>query len=31
MSLGYLDGAHVESCPVYARIAALDPPWRLPG
>ena len=27
MSLGYLDGAHVETCPVYARIAALAPPW----
>ena len=27
MSLGYLGGAHVESCPVYTRIAALDPPW----
>jgi len=27
MSLGYLDGAHVETCPVYARIAMLAPPW----
>ena len=27
MSLGYLDGAHVETCPVYARSAALAPPW----
>ena len=27
MSLGYLDGAHAADCPVYARIAALDPPW----
>ena len=27
MSLGYLDGAHDPSCPVYACIAALDPPW----
>jgi len=27
MSLGYLGGAHDPSCPVYARIAALDPPW----
>ena len=27
MSLGYLGGAHDASCPVYARIAALDPPW----
>jgi DNA-3-methyladenine glycosylase I len=29
MSLGYLGGAHDESCPVYARIAALDPPWSV--
>lgn len=28
MSLGYLPGTHRESCPVYARIDALDPPWR---
>ncbi len=28
MSTGYLPGAHKESCPVYARILALDPPWR---
>jgi len=27
MSLGYLDGAHEASCPVYARIALLTPPW----
>jgi len=27
MSTGYLPGAHDESCPVYARIVALDPPW----
>lgn len=27
MSLGYLGGAHVETCPIYARIAALAPPW----
>lgn len=27
MSLGYLGGAHEPSCPVYTRIAALDPPW----
>ncbi len=27
MSLGYLDGAHEPSCPVYARIAGLSPPW----
>ncbi len=27
MSAGYLPGAHDEDCPVFARIAALDPPW----
>ena len=27
LSPGYLPGAHVPSCPVYARIAKLDPPW----
>jgi DNA-3-methyladenine glycosylase I len=27
MSLGYLAGAHEASCPVHARIAALEPPW----
>lgn len=27
MSLGYLPGAHRESCPAFARIAALRPPW----
>jgi DNA-3-methyladenine glycosylase I len=27
MSLGYLGGAHEPGCPIYARIAALDPPW----
>ncbi len=27
MSIGYLPGAHRESCPVYRRIAALGPPW----
>jgi DNA-3-methyladenine glycosylase I len=27
MSTGYLPGAHVATCPVYARIAELDPPW----
>ncbi|MBI1299880.1 DNA-3-methyladenine glycosylase I [bacterium] len=27
MSTGYLPGAHVESCPVFAEIAALNPPW----
>jgi len=28
MSLGYLPGAHRPDCPVAARIASLDPPWR---
>jgi DNA-3-methyladenine glycosylase I len=27
MSLGYLPGTHRATCPVYARIAQLDPPW----
>ena len=27
VSTGYLPGAHRESCPVYARIARLKPPW----
>ena len=27
MSIGYLPGAHRPDCPVYGRIAALDPPW----
>lgn len=27
VSSGYLPGAHRESCPIFARIAALDPPW----
>jgi DNA-3-methyladenine glycosylase I len=27
MSLGYLPGAHAPDCPVFARIAALSPPW----
>lgn len=28
MSLGYLPGAHVASCPVHAKILRLDPPWH---
>lgn len=28
MSLGYLPGAHAESCPVYRQILKLAPPWR---
>jgi DNA-3-methyladenine glycosylase I len=27
VSTGYLPGAHEPSCPIYARIAALNPPW----
>ena len=27
MSVGYLPGAHVERCPVYARVLAARPPW----
>ena len=27
MSTGYLPGAHEETCPVYAQILALRPPW----
>jgi DNA-3-methyladenine glycosylase I len=27
MSLGYLPGAHDPTCPVYAKIEALNPPW----
>lgn len=26
-STGYVPGAHHRSCPVYARVAALGPPW----
>ena len=29
MSLGYLPGAHVASCPVYSRVLALRPPWTV--
>jgi DNA-3-methyladenine glycosylase I len=29
MSLGYLPGAHVASCPVHARVLAQRPPWSL--
>ncbi len=28
MSLGYLPGAHVESCPVYVRVLKKRPPWH---
>ena len=27
LSTGYLAGAHEPDCPVYATVAALDPPW----
>ena len=27
MSLGYLRGAHVPSCPVHAEVTRLNPPW----
>jgi DNA-3-methyladenine glycosylase I len=27
MSIGYLAGAHRKNCPVYGRIAKLNPPW----
>jgi DNA-3-methyladenine glycosylase I len=27
MSIGYLPGAHVETCPVHRRIVKLRPPW----
>jgi DNA-3-methyladenine glycosylase I len=27
VSTGYLPGAHRESCPAFARIAAMNPPW----
>ena len=29
MSLGYLKGAHVTSCPVHAEVALLNPPWSV--
>jgi DNA-3-methyladenine glycosylase I len=27
LSTGYLPGAHVETCPVYERVAKKNPPW----
>jgi DNA-3-methyladenine glycosylase I len=27
MSTGYLPGAHIESCPVFKKIASLNPKW----
>jgi DNA-3-methyladenine glycosylase I len=29
MSLGYLPGAHVASCPIYSKVLALHPPWAV--
>jgi DNA-3-methyladenine glycosylase I len=31
MSIGYLPGAHVASCPVYRRILKQRPPWARDG
>ena len=31
ISTGYLPGAHDLDCPVYAQVAALDPPWAKGG
>ena len=27
ISTGYLPGAHTKTCPVYAKVLRLDPPW----
>jgi len=27
MSTGYLPGAHIETCPAFAKISKLNPPW----
>lgn len=27
MSVGYLPGTHAEDCPIYKKIAGLQPPW----
>jgi DNA-3-methyladenine glycosylase I len=29
MSTGYLQGAHIESCPVYKKVASLRPAWMI--
>jgi DNA-3-methyladenine glycosylase I len=29
LSIGYLPGAHDKSCPVYAKIVSLKPPWMM--
>ena len=31
LSLGYIEGSHESTCPIYARILALDPPWARVG
>src|SRR5438874_8794918 len=31
LSIGYLPGAHETWCPVYTRIARLNPPWTAEG
>ncbi|HVN89458.1 MAG TPA: DNA-3-methyladenine glycosylase I [Candidatus Binataceae bacterium] len=31
MSIGYLPGTHIETCPVYKKIARLKPPWMVPA
>jgi DNA-3-methyladenine glycosylase I len=31
LSTGYLPGAHTETCPVYEKILALNPPWHRAG
>lgn len=31
MSLGYLPGAHHQACPIYAAVAAHNPPWLVHG
>jgi DNA-3-methyladenine glycosylase I len=31
MSLGYLPGAHVETCPTHAQVLAQRPPWSHTG
>ncbi len=31
MSIGYLPGTHIETCPIYKKIAGLKPPWMVPA
>jgi DNA-3-methyladenine glycosylase I len=31
ISTGYLPGAHAKSCPVYAKVLRLAPPWARPA